>query len=225
MSMLRSPAVVEAIYQQAEIVYTIDNVSRFTSQFLTTGSSQQVTVTLMLQSGRSKALAEAMTLVLSREVSLAQPIPMVAACFTECLTAGSCLPAGERHLHDKCGRVRWLLLALMLVHIRRYRNNDAPGIDARPLLNRTHPASVSIPLLLRALLCYRAAGYIVMYQLNVPTDRLNRSNLSPLNGNISISLIFALHLCRRLISADQVDVLFTPIEFYTGTRLSGSLTA
>lgn len=74
MSLLRSPAVIEQIYQTAGVGYTIDNVSRFTSQFRTdVDSSQQFTVTYSRYTpDEAEALASAMTTVLVENVAQAQ---------------------------------------------------------------------------------------------------------------------------------------------------------
>lgn len=74
MSLLRSPAIIEMIYDTAEVGYTIDNVSRFTSQFRTdVDSAQQFTVTFSRYHGdEAEALANAMTTVLQDNVSTAQ---------------------------------------------------------------------------------------------------------------------------------------------------------
>lgn len=73
MSLLRSPAIIGEIYDTAGLSYEIDNLSRFTSQFRTdVDSSQQFTVTFSrYQASEAEALAEAMTTVLTREVSAA----------------------------------------------------------------------------------------------------------------------------------------------------------
>jgi capsular polysaccharide biosynthesis protein len=74
MSLLRSPAVIEQIYQGAGLGYTIDNVSRFTSQFRTdVDSVQQFTVTFSrYNADEAKALANAMSTVLTEQVAQAQ---------------------------------------------------------------------------------------------------------------------------------------------------------
>lgn len=123
MSMLRSPAVIEEIYTTAGIGYTIDHLSRFTSQFRTDqDSSQQLTVTFSrYQAAEAEALAQAMTTVLGREVSLAQVD-----------TAGhSLFELGSRPavvvyqatpvaLMTIVAVVAGWLLALVLVYTRRY---------------------------------------------------------------------------------------------------------
>lgn len=74
MSLLRSPAVIESIYQEAGIGYTIDNLSRFTSQFRTdVDSAQQFTVTFSrYHADEAEALARAMTTVLAANIEQAQ---------------------------------------------------------------------------------------------------------------------------------------------------------
>ena len=73
MSLLRSPALISEIYETAGIGYEIDNLSRFTSQFRTDqDSSQQFTVTFSrYQESEAQALADAMTIILDREIALA----------------------------------------------------------------------------------------------------------------------------------------------------------
>lgn len=123
MSMLRSPAVIEAIYQQAGIGYTIDSVSRFTSQFRTDqGSSQQVTVTFSrYSSAEAQALADAMTVVLEREVSLAQMDTDGRSMFYLSALPPVVVyqPVNVTLMTTVAVCAGWLL-ALMLVHIRRY---------------------------------------------------------------------------------------------------------
>lgn len=74
MGLLSSPAVIEEIYQQAGVPYTIDNLSQFTSQFRTDQASAQlfnVTFSRYTESEAEK-LASAMTMVLAEHITSAQ---------------------------------------------------------------------------------------------------------------------------------------------------------
>ncbi len=74
MSMLRSPALIVEIYQTAKLPYTIDNLNRFTNQFRADqDSSQQFTVRFdRYTEAEAQAIADAMTIILTREVAAAQ---------------------------------------------------------------------------------------------------------------------------------------------------------
>lgn len=123
MSLLRSPAIITDIYSTAGLGFDIDSLSRFTSQFRTDqDSSQQFTVTFSrYQESEAKALANAMTTVLVREVKL-----------TSVDTAGQSLFAlgtfdpvivyqpTNVTLVTIVGVVAGWLLALLLVYTRRY---------------------------------------------------------------------------------------------------------
>lgn len=73
-SMVHSAAVIEDIYRQASIDYTIDNADRFTNQFRTDqDSAQQFTVTFSrYDETEASALAGTMSAVLSELVATAQ---------------------------------------------------------------------------------------------------------------------------------------------------------
>lgn len=74
MSILRSAAVIEEIYQAAGIGYSIDNLNTFTNQFRTDqGSAQDFTVTFSrYQETETLAIAEGMTKVLTARTATTQ---------------------------------------------------------------------------------------------------------------------------------------------------------
>ena len=73
-SLLHSAAVIEDIYQEAEIGYEINNLSRFTNQFKTNqDSNQHFTVTFgRFTEDEAIRLAKAMTIVLTERVQSSQ---------------------------------------------------------------------------------------------------------------------------------------------------------
>ena len=126
MSLLRSPAVIEEIYQAAGLGYTIDNLDRFTSQFRTDqDSSQHFSVKFSRYTpDEAEALADGMTEVLSADIAQAQ---------TD--TAGVNQFALIAHepvvvfnevsiwLLTGLGVVAGWLAAVVLVYLRRYLQN------------------------------------------------------------------------------------------------------
>lgn len=127
MSLLRSAAVIEEIFQQADVSYTITNLNTFTNQFRTDqGSAQDLTVKFSrYHEDEAYAIASAMTDVLIERTATAQVTtdghsqfrlrandPIVIYKETnEWLIAVTALIAG------------WLL-AIVLVYLKRYLKSN-----------------------------------------------------------------------------------------------------
>lgn len=127
MSLLRSAAVIEAIYKQANVSYTITNLNTFTNQFRTDqGSAQDLSVKFSrYHEDEAYAIANAMTDVLIERTATAQVTtdghsqfrlrtndPIVIYKETnEWLVAVTALVAG------------WLL-AIVLVYLKRYLKSN-----------------------------------------------------------------------------------------------------
>ncbi len=123
MSLLRSPAVIEQIYQGAHIGYTIDNVSRFTSQFRTdVDSVQQFTVTFnRYDANEAEALANSMSTVLTDQVAQAQVDINGNSMFT--LNAFDPVVVFQKTnlvLVTVTALIAGWILAIILVYLRRY---------------------------------------------------------------------------------------------------------
>ncbi len=127
MSLLRSPAVIEDILQEAGISYEIKSINRFTSQFRTDqDSAQHITVTFTRYTREeAEAISEAMSVILDERASTSQvgingdsqfhlrinePV-IVLEETNPWLVAGSALLAG------------WLL-AVVLVYLRHYFKSE-----------------------------------------------------------------------------------------------------
>ncbi|MBI2415734.1 MAG: hypothetical protein HYV33_03680 [Candidatus Kerfeldbacteria bacterium] len=127
MSVLRSPAVIEAIYQQAALPYEIDNLSRFTNQFRTDqDSAQQFTVTFsQQQQTAAEALAGGMTAELNTLTAQAelddrdQPLWQLQA-----LPPVLVYQPSQPGLAVLLGTVAGALGAVVLVYIKRYLQAD-----------------------------------------------------------------------------------------------------
>ncbi|EKD76630.1 MAG: hypothetical protein ACD_43C00038G0003 [uncultured bacterium] len=126
MSLLRSPAVIEEIYQAAGVAYSIDNVDQFTSQFKTAqDSSQHFSVKFSRYNmAEAAAMADGMTEILSADIAQAQTDTNGASQFK--------LIAHEPVIVYSVVNV-WLLTglgvaagwltAIVLVYLRRYLQN------------------------------------------------------------------------------------------------------
>ncbi len=123
MSLLRSPAIIEQIYQTANVGYTIDNVSLFTSQFRTdVDSAQQFTVTFSrYHADEAEALANAMTTVLEENVAQAEVDVTGKSQFKlEGLTPVVVYQETNVVLVTVVALIAGWILAIILVYIRRY---------------------------------------------------------------------------------------------------------
>lgn len=123
MSLLRSPAVIEQIYQGAGLSYTIDNVSRFTSQFRTdVDSVQQFTVTFSrYNADEAEALANSMSTVLTEQVAQAQVDVTGSSMFQ--LSAFEPVVVFQKTnlvLVTVTALIAGWILAMILVYLRRY---------------------------------------------------------------------------------------------------------
>lgn len=123
MSLLRSPALIEEIFQTAGVQYEIDNLNRFTSQFRTDqDSSQQFTVRFSRYTrGEAEALAAAMSDILTREVAAAHIDEAEKSLFA--LTSYAPVVIYNEvnvWLFTALGFVVGALCAIVLVYINRY---------------------------------------------------------------------------------------------------------
>jgi capsular polysaccharide biosynthesis protein len=126
MSLLRSPAVIEEIYQAAGLGYTIDNLDWFTSQFRTDqDSSQHFTVKYgRYTAAEAEALAEGMTTVLTTAISQAQTDTAGHGQFA--LTAHDPVIVYTEvnvWLLAGLGALAGWLAAIVLVYLKRYLQN------------------------------------------------------------------------------------------------------
>lgn len=126
MSMLRNPALIGEIFAGAGTGYTIDNLSRFTSQFRTDqDSSQQFTVRFSrYNEAEAKALAQSMSTILEREVVVAQTDSDQQNLFG--LVAYDPVIVYQDvnvWLLTSLGVVAGLLCAIVLVYLNRYLRN------------------------------------------------------------------------------------------------------
>lgn len=123
MSLLRSPAVISEIYQQANVGYTVDNLAQFTNQFRTDqGSSQEFTVTFSrYQRSEAETLAQGMTTVLTARTAAAQQDSAGQSLFH--LRSNEpviVLQQLNPWLAGGVGLVAGWLLALVLIYLKRY---------------------------------------------------------------------------------------------------------
>lgn len=126
MSLLRSPAVIEEIYQTADVGYNLDNIDQFTSQFKTDqDSSQHFTVKYSrYTTEEAAALASGMTEVLSADIAQAQTDTNGVSQF-KLVAHNPVIVYNEVNvwLLTGLGVVAGWLTAIVLVYLRRYLQN------------------------------------------------------------------------------------------------------
>lgn len=126
MSLLRSPAVIEEIYQAADLPVNIDNLDRFTSQFRTDqDSSQHFTVKYgRYTEAEAEALADGMTAVLSADIAQAQTDSTGISQF-ELIAHEPVIVYNEVNvwLLTALGVVAGWLAAVVMVYLKRYLQN------------------------------------------------------------------------------------------------------
>lgn len=126
MSMLRNPALIGEIYAGAGTGYVLDNLNRFTSQFRTEqDSSQQFTVHFSrYNEAEAEALAQAMSIVLEREVAAAQTDQGGKSMFgLVAYTPVIVYAEVNALLLASLGLVSGVLCAIVLVYLNRYLHN------------------------------------------------------------------------------------------------------
>lgn len=126
MSLLRSPAVIEEMYQAAGVAYSLDNLDRFTSQFRTDqDSSQHFSVKFSRYTATdAAALADGMTEVLSAAIADAQTDASGVSQF-KLLAHQPVIAYSEVNvwLLTSLGCVAGWLTAIVLVYLKRYLQN------------------------------------------------------------------------------------------------------
>jgi len=123
MSLLRSPAVIESIYQSAGMSVHIDNVSQFTNQFKTVeDASQRFTVTFdRYTKSEAEHIVTGMNTVLAEKVAAGAKDNAGNSLFTlRPYNAVITYQTTNVWLYAGVGTVAGWLLAIVVVYLRRY---------------------------------------------------------------------------------------------------------